>query len=59
MISELPSCSKVDGLRRQFARPVVPGSGLVKAQAESEGLDKIFSTQAWNGETPAAPCASQ
>ena len=37
---------------------VVPGSGLVKEQAEAEGLDEIFLAPASNGASPAAPCAS-
>ena len=37
---------------------IVPGSGLVKEQAEAEGLDKIFVRQASNGASRAAPCAS-
>jgi 3-isopropylmalate/(R)-2-methylmalate dehydratase large subunit len=38
---------------------VVPGSGLVKAQAEREGLDKVFTDAASNGASPAARCASR
>jgi 3-isopropylmalate/(R)-2-methylmalate dehydratase large subunit len=38
---------------------VVPGSGLVKAQAEREGLDKVFTGAASNGASPAARCASR
>ena len=37
---------------------IVPGSGLVKEQAEAEGLDKIFSRPASNGASRAARCAS-
>jgi homoaconitase/3-isopropylmalate dehydratase large subunit len=37
---------------------IVPGSGLVKEQAEAEGLDKIFKAAALNGANPAVPCAS-
>ena len=38
---------------------IVPGSGLVKEQAEAEGLDKIFVARpASNGASRAAPCAS-
>ena len=36
---------------------VVPGSGLVKLQAEEEGLDRIFKEAGSSGATPAAPCA--
>ena len=36
---------------------IVPGSGLVKEQAEAEGLDKIFVAPASNGASPAARCA--
>ena len=36
---------------------VVPGSGLVKHQAEEEGLDKVFSKPALNGAIRAVPCA--
>jgi len=32
----------VDGRRAVIPAIVVPGSGLVKAQAEAEGLDRIF-----------------
>ena len=39
---------------------IVPGSGLVKEQAEAEGLDKIFmKPPASNGASPAARCASR
>jgi homoaconitase/3-isopropylmalate dehydratase large subunit len=37
---------------------VVPGSGLVKEQAEKEGLDKIFKAPASSGASRAARCAS-
>jgi 3-isopropylmalate/(R)-2-methylmalate dehydratase large subunit len=36
---------------------VVPGSGLVKAQAEAEGLDEIFIAAGSTGASRAAPCA--
>ena len=36
---------------------VVPGSGLVKRQAEAEGLDETSVPPDFNGESPAAPCA--
>jgi len=36
---------------------VVPGSGLVKEQAEAEGLDKISSRPVSNGASRAARCA--
>ncbi len=39
------------------AAMVVPGSGLVRAQAEEEGLADIFEARASNGAWPAAPCA--
>ncbi len=38
---------------------VVPGSGLVKAQAEREGLDRCSATRASTGASPAARCASR
>ena len=31
---------------------VVPGSGLVKKQAEDEGLDKIFLSAGWEWREP-------
>ncbi len=37
---------------------IVPGSGLVKEQAEAEGLDKIFKEAGFDWREPAAPCAS-
>ena len=37
---------------------VVPGSGLVRAQAEEEGLDQSSSTPVSNGASRAVPCAS-
>ena len=40
------------------AAMIVPGSGLVKAQAEAEGLDKIFRKPASTGASRAARCAS-
>jgi 3-isopropylmalate/(R)-2-methylmalate dehydratase large subunit len=36
---------------------VVPGSGLVKQQAEAEGLDSISSRPVSNGASRAARCA--
>jgi 3-isopropylmalate/(R)-2-methylmalate dehydratase large subunit len=39
------------------AAMIVPGSGLVKAQAEAEGLDKIFRPPASTGASRAARCA--
>ncbi len=36
---------------------VVPGSGLVKLQAEQEGLDRCSWTPGSSGGRPAAPCA--
>jgi homoaconitase/3-isopropylmalate dehydratase large subunit len=36
---------------------IVPGSGLVKEQAEAEGLDKIFKERASTGASRAARCA--
>ncbi len=36
---------------------VVPGSGLVKHQAEQEGLDRLLVEAASNGASPAARCA--
>ncbi len=36
---------------------VVPGSGLVKNQAEEEGLDKVFLEAGFEWRDPAAPCA--
>jgi 3-isopropylmalate/(R)-2-methylmalate dehydratase large subunit len=42
-IEDLRAASKVaDGRRAVVPAMVVPGSGLVKAQAEAEGLDQIF-----------------
>jgi 3-isopropylmalate/(R)-2-methylmalate dehydratase large subunit len=42
-IEDLRAASKVaDGRRAVVPAMVVPGSGLVKAQAEAEGLDHIF-----------------
>ena len=35
---------------------VVPGSGLVKSQAEQEGLDKIFKNSGLSGENLVVPC---
>jgi 3-isopropylmalate/(R)-2-methylmalate dehydratase large subunit len=43
-------------MQRQCAM-IVPGSGLVKEQAEAEGLDKISSRPASNGASRAARCA--
>ena len=46
-IEDLRAARREDRVERQEGRPhvnamVVPGSGLVKEQAEAEGLDKIF-----------------
>ena len=38
---------------------VVPGSGLVKQQAEAEGLDQIFLEAGFEWREPAARCASR
>jgi 3-isopropylmalate/(R)-2-methylmalate dehydratase large subunit len=38
---------------------IVPGSGLVKRQAEAEGLDRIFLDAGSSGASPAVRCASQ
>ena len=38
---------------------IVPGSGLVKEQAEAEGLDKIFTAAGLNGANRDARCALQ
>ena len=38
---------------------VVPGSGLVKQQAEKEGLDRVFKEAGFSGAKPAAACASR
>lgn len=35
---------------------VVPGSGLVREQAEKEGLDQIFINAGFEWRRPAAPC---
>ena len=35
---------------------VVPGSGLVKQQAEQEGLDKIFINSGFEGENQVVQC---
>jgi len=37
---------------------VVPGSGLVKQQAEREGLDKIFTASGFEWREPGERCAS-
>jgi 3-isopropylmalate/(R)-2-methylmalate dehydratase large subunit len=37
---------------------VVPGSGLVRAQAEEEGLAQIFIDAGFEWRSRAAPCAS-
>ena len=36
---------------------IVPGSGIVKEQAEAEGLDKIFIKAGFEWREPAARCA--
>ena len=36
---------------------VVPGSGLVKVQAEQEGLDKVFKESGFGGENQGVQCA--
>jgi len=38
---------------------VVPGSGLVKAQAEREGLHEVFRAAVSSGASPAARCVSR
>jgi 3-isopropylmalate/(R)-2-methylmalate dehydratase large subunit len=44
--------------RRALQAWVVPGSGLVKAQAEREGLDRIFADAGFEWRFAAARCAS-
>ena len=59
-IEDLRAAAKIAEGRKVSERVsamVVPGSGLVKAQAEAEGLDKIFSPPASSGASPAARCA--
>ena len=50
----------VDGKRvhESVSAMIVPGSGLVKEQAEAEGLDKIFKAAASTGASLVARCAS-
>ena len=46
------------GTSRRRLAMVVPGSMAVKAQAESEGLDRVFTDAGFEWRTPAARCAS-
>ena len=60
-IEDLRAAAAIVGGRKVSERVnamVVPGSGLVKAQAEAEGLDKISQPPALSGASPAARCAS-
>ena len=54
------AASVVDGrrVRPSVRAMVVPGSMRVRAQAEAEGLDRIFTTPASSGARPGARCAS-
>jgi 3-isopropylmalate/(R)-2-methylmalate dehydratase large subunit len=59
-MEDLRAAAKVvEGKRvnENLSAMVVPGSGLVKEQAEAEGLDRIFKAAASNGVSRAAPCA--
>ena len=58
-IEDLRSAAAVAKGRRAVVSTLIsPGSGLVKRQAEAEGLDKVSLTLVWNGGFPAVPCAS-
>ena len=60
-IEDLRAAAQMIGGRKVHERVsamIVPASGLVKEQAEAEGLDKFSVPRASNGESPAAPCAS-
>jgi 3-isopropylmalate/(R)-2-methylmalate dehydratase large subunit len=58
-IEDLRAAAKVAAGRRSVVPAmVVPGSGLVKAQAEAEGLDVIFRRAGSSGASRDAPCAS-
>ena len=59
-IEDLRAAAKIAAGRKVSERVsamVVPGSGLVKAQAEAEGLDMSSRRRASNGASPAARCA--
>ncbi len=54
-IEDLRAAAKIAEGRRVSERVnamVVPGSGLVKAQAEAEGLDKVFSSAGFEWREP-------
>jgi 3-isopropylmalate/(R)-2-methylmalate dehydratase large subunit len=58
-IEDLRAAAAVlDGRRVSVARTlVVPGSHAVKAQAEAEGLDRVFRAAGFDWREPGAPCA--
>ncbi len=59
-IEDLRAAAKVVEGRKvspHVSAMIVPGSGVVKEQAEAEGLDKIFRKPASTGANRAAPCA--
>ena len=58
-IEDLRSAAAVAKGRRAVVSTLIsPGSGLVKKQAEAEGLDTILPMPVWNGDYPVVPCAS-
>ena len=60
-IEDLRAAARVVDGKKVHAKSsamVVPGSGLVKEQAEAEGLDEFSLKPASNGASPAARCAS-
>jgi 3-isopropylmalate/(R)-2-methylmalate dehydratase large subunit len=59
-MEDLRAAAKVVEGRRvneNLTAMVVPGSGLVKEQAEAEGLDLVFKAAGLSGASPAARCA--
>ena len=46
------------GRKAQVETLIVPGSGLVKKQAEEEGLDQVFIDAGCSGVNPAVPCVA-
>jgi len=59
-IEDMRAAAQVAKGRRARVRTlVVPGSGLVKKQAEAEGLDASSPTPAWSGANRGARCASR
>ena len=57
-IEDLRSAARIaKGRKAQIPAIIVPGSTLIKEQAEAEGLDELFKDAGLNGGQPVVLCA--